>query len=210
MLKIFVKLMVLLVVMALAGPFFLRGHDGRPLLTLSDLKLPEFNLSLLRGSDHRSDDKPKPWIQWSRDSKPNPSQLTPQQLAELNLKEQPNIYYRWRDHNDVWQFSTLPNPHTVNYVVRTDPDANVLKSLDNKDIDRVLGRVSATEPDDKNSKKDPTAKAGDKNSPTATDTASQAVPTTIPVSEIPKLLEKAKEVQKILAERAKQMDALTH
>ncbi|MFK8016651.1 MAG: hypothetical protein AB8G17_14555 [Gammaproteobacteria bacterium] len=36
--KLFLKLMLLVVVLALAGPFFINGPDGEPLLTLADVK----------------------------------------------------------------------------------------------------------------------------------------------------------------------------
>ena len=35
--KLFVKLLVLLLILALAGPFFMRGPDGQPLMRLSDV-----------------------------------------------------------------------------------------------------------------------------------------------------------------------------
>lgn len=39
--KIFIKLIVLLTVLACIGPFFLKGPDGRPLLSVEKLKLPD-------------------------------------------------------------------------------------------------------------------------------------------------------------------------
>ena len=35
--KLFVKLIVLLLILAMAGPFFMRGPDGQPLMRLSDV-----------------------------------------------------------------------------------------------------------------------------------------------------------------------------
>lgn len=35
--KLFVKLMILVLILAMAGPFFLRGPDGRPLMQVSDI-----------------------------------------------------------------------------------------------------------------------------------------------------------------------------
>jgi len=204
MFKLFVKLMLFLLVLAVAGPFLLKGPDGRPLLSLADLKLPELSSVLpaekvTPGS--ANDTGGQQWIQWSgRDAAPfNPDQLTPVQLAQLDIREQANIYYRWQDQNGVWQFSSLPNRNTLNHVVRTDPDANVLQSLSQEQIDKVFGRVAPT--DNSITRDNPLANGkGLENS--------LPIPTTIPVTEIPKLLEQAKDVQKIAEDRLKQMDSV--
>ena len=210
MFKLFVKLMVFLLILAVAGPFLLKGPDGRPLLSLDDLKLPSLSLPLpsLSGNPttNNKDDAPltgggQQWIQWSEKQGPafNPDVLTREQLAQLDIKEQANLYYRWKDDNGVWQFSSLPNRNTLNHVVRTDPDANVLQSLAPEEIDRVFGRVAANE--NKITKDNPMANGkGLENT--------LPIPTTVPITEIPKLLEQAKDVQRIAEERVKQMDGM--
>jgi hypothetical protein len=204
MFKLFVKLMLFLLVLALAGPFVLKGPDGVPLLSLSDLKLPDVS-SVLPAKDVALESASEPggqqWIQWSgRDAAPfNPDKLTREQLAQLDIREQANIYYRWQDQNGVWQFSSLPNRNTLNHVVRTDPDANVLQSLSQEQIDKVFGRVAPNE--NSITRDNPLANGkGLENS--------LPIPTTIPVTEIPKLLEQAKDVQKIAETRLKQMDSI--
>ena len=205
MFKLFAKLMLFLLVLAAAGPFLLKGPDGRPLLSLDDLKLPTFELPLPKtdstdggtlsgGGQH--------WIQWSgKDTAPfNPDVLTREQLALLDIKEQANLFYRWKDANGVWQFSAIPNRNTTNFVVRTDPGANVLQSLSQEDIDRVFGRVAANE--NSITKDNPMANGK------GVDTGMLPIPTTVPVTEIPKLLEQAKDVQRIAEERVKQMEGM--
>jgi len=201
MLKIFVKLMALLVVLALAGPYLLHGPDGHPLMSLSDLKWPDFSFKLpgkhsapTTAGSPATGDSPQNWIRWSRDEPPNPVQLTPKQLAALNLKAQDNIYYRWQDNNGTWQFSTVPNLNTVNYVVRTDPNANVLQNLSKEKIDQAFGRTSTGTQDTASTRQD--------KAPTL------PIPTTIPLTQVPQLLQKAKDVQKLLNQRAKKMDAM--
>lgn len=207
MFKLFVKLMVFLLILAVAGPFLLQGPDGRPLLSLDDLKLPGVSLPTLTDDTTRQDNNSafsgggQHWIQWSEKQAPtfNPDVLTREQLAQLDIKEQANLYYRWKDSNGVWQFSRLPNRNTLNHVVRTDPHANVLQSLSAEEIDRVFGRVAVNE--NKITKDNPMA-----NGKGLEDTL--PVPTTVPISEIPKLLEQAKDVQRIAEERVKQMEGM--
>lgn len=209
MFKLFVKLMMLVVVLALAGPFFLHGPDGRPLLTLDDLKLPKFDLPALPAAapaDGKPAADPQQWIQWSDRSGSttlNPDRLTREQLAILDIKAQDNIFYRWQDANGVWQFSTLPNRNTLNLVVRTDPNANVLQSMSQDDIDRAFGRQSASTQENSITKNNPLA------SGKGLEGSLLPVPTTVPVTEIPKLIEQAKDVQKIMEQRVQQMDQQT-
>ena len=206
MFKIFVKLLMFMLVLALAGPFIMRGKDGMPLMTLSDLKLPDFDLSLPSTGDVKaalpSGDGGQQWIQWTdqHQVRLNPDMLTREQLAQLDIKEQSNLYYRWQDSNGVWQFSSLPNRNTLNYVVRTDPDANVLQSLSQEEIDKVFGRVAANE--NLITKENPLANGK------GLETGMLPLPTTVPVTEIPKLLEQAKDVQRIAEQRVKQMDSI--
>lgn len=206
MFKLFVKLMLFLLVLALAAPFILKGPDGRPLLSWQDLPgfhWPDFNLpqgdESPASAPQSQDDRQ--WIRWSKqEGLPfNPDKLTPAQLAQLDIRAQDNIYYRWQDGNGVWQYSTLPNRNTTNFVVRTDPGANVLQSLPSAQIDRVFGRDA------------PADNAITKDNPMANGKGLESgllpVPTTVPVTEIPKLLEQAKNVQKLADQRLKQMEA---
>ncbi len=48
--KLFVKLLVLLLIAAMAGPFFIKGPDGRPLMTWNDVKQKIGNWSSSGGS----------------------------------------------------------------------------------------------------------------------------------------------------------------
>lgn len=41
---LFIKLMMFLVVLALAAPFVMKGPDGKPLMTLDDIKIPDISM----------------------------------------------------------------------------------------------------------------------------------------------------------------------
>ncbi|MDA0790704.1 MAG: hypothetical protein O2780_14750 [Proteobacteria bacterium] len=74
------KLMVVIVILACAGPFFIKGPDGQPLMTLDDLK-PDIT---------------------------SPADLLPDALAPDPAPAEPTRVYKWQDENGVWQFSNNP------------------------------------------------------------------------------------------------------
>lgn len=195
--KIFVKLMALLVVLAVAGPFFLKGPDGRPLLSLRDLKLPSFSMPQLPGEQSTSSETPElpsgpnATISWSKDD--SMQRETYRYDSSKPVTEQANVFYRWKDQNGVWQFSKTPHPTEENFIVSVDPNGNILQSLAAEKIDKVFGR----------NQPDPNApeEGDEKGEPSA-------VPSTIPFEDIPKLIEQAKELQKLSEQRQKIMDNL--
>jgi len=206
--KLFIKLMIFLVILTVAGPYLLMGPSGMSkLLAFKDLALsrmsfsmPSLSLPSMKGDDQVSvtDAVAEQWIQWS-DNVPalGPDQLTREQLAQLDIQPQDNIFYRWQDENGVWQFSQQPNRNTLNLVVRTDPTANLLQGLSEEQIDVAFGRVRTAATTNSIVENNPLAKNQDLDS-------SLPVPVTIPVTEIPKLIEQAKDVQNIMNERMKQ------
>ncbi|MBA55619.1 MAG: hypothetical protein CMK89_14285 [Pseudomonadales bacterium] len=205
--KFVIKLIMFLVVFGLAGPYLLMGPDGMQKLmqikdslpSLVSISAPSLEDAgdLLSGGEGLGEGGEQ-WIQWSEEHSTfqQPDQLTREQLAVLDIQRQKNIYYRWQDDNGVWQFSELPNRNTLNMVVRTDPDANVLQGLSEDQIDAAFGRVKNTNSIVENN---PFANGEglDQTLP---------IPTTIPIAEIPDLIEQAKDVQRIMDERMKQMD----
>ncbi|MCG8312236.1 MAG: hypothetical protein MI976_03385 [Pseudomonadales bacterium] len=192
--KLFVKFLMFLVVLALAGPFIMRGPDGKPLMSLQDLSLPDFSLpsgipkgapKQLTGNDEEA------WIAWSKD-KPNPSSpkvyvIDPQNKQPIQAK--PGVFYRWKDAEGVWQFSSTPNLNTPNIVIETDPNANIVQSLSDDKIDSALGRV-------KEVIADVDMPEGD-----GPELPSIPLPTTVPISEVPELINQAKAVQDLMNKR---------
>jgi len=199
--KFVVKLIFFLIIFGLAGPYLLMGPDGmQKMLQVKDM-LPSMEFSapdLDDAVDLVSGDDAQQWIQWSDDNTSfQPDQLTREQLAVLEIQPQKNIYYRWQDEDGVWQFSELPNRNTLNLVVRTDPEANVLAGLTEDQIDAAFGR----QPKNTNSIME--------NNPLANGEGledSLPLPTTIPITEVPDLIEQAKDVQRIMDERMKRID----
>lgn len=202
--KLFIKLMIFLVILTFAGPYLLFGPSAMDkLLAFKDLAWSRVSFSLPSLSGNSSDElgnHGNQWIQWS-DNVPSlgPDELTREQLAHLEIPVQDNIYYRWKDENGIWQFSQQPNRNTLNLVVRTDPNANVLQGLSAEQVDLAFGREQAN---NSNSivENNPFAKGEDMNN-------TLPLPTTVPVAEIPKLIEQAKDVQNILNNRMKNMNS---
>lgn len=201
--KFLIKLIMFMVVFGLAGPYLLMGPDGmHKLMQIKDSlpSLMDFSAPTLDDASDllSSEGDGQPWIQWSEENAAfqQPDQLTRDQLAVLDIKAQKNIYYRWQDDDGVWQFSELPNRNTLNMVVRTDPNANVLQGLSEDAIDAAFGRVKNTNSIMENN---PLANGEglDQTLP---------IPTTIPMTEIPDLIEQAKDVQRIMDERMQRMD----
>ena len=194
--KLFVKLMMFLLIMALAGPFIMRGPDGRPLMSLKDLNLPD--LSLPTGPPEELTGKEQEaYIAWSKDEgeskSPRVYVIDPANQEPLVAKA--GVYYRWKDENGVWQFSNLPNPDSPNIVVETDPDANVLQSLSVDKIDEALGRVKEIET--------PEGAAGEGEKE---DGLNIPLPTTIPIAEVPELMNQAKAVQELVNKRTEMLN----
>lgn len=196
--KLFVKFLFFLVVLALAGPFIMRGPDGKPLMSLKDLSLPEVSMPVPQTPPEKLTGKEEDaWIAWSKD-KPEPKGpkvyiIDPQ--AKEPPKARAGVYYRWKDSNGIWQFSNLPNPDTPNIVIETNPNENVLQSLSSDKIDTALGRVKEIEP--------MAVADADEEEDSGLDIP---LPTTIPITEVPELINQAKAVQEIMNKRTEMLN----
>ena len=196
--------MMFVLVAALAAPFFLKGPSGRPLMTLQDLNLPSFALpgkaagpvEVLSGKEDGAS------IQWGKTNSTANGALVKATDAEGNLlQETRNTYYRWKDKDGVWQFTKQPNPNTENFLMKIDPNANIVQSLSQDSIDRAFGRKTKSEIqalDEKSKIKNPLL-PGDGSIP---------FPSTIPVDQIPQLIDQAKGIQELSLERQKTLDKL--
>lgn len=74
-----IKIIIVVVILACIGPFFIKGPDGEPLMTIADLK-PDFSL-------------------------PSVSALS-EELDEVSNK--PVKVYKWQDEDGNWHFSNKP------------------------------------------------------------------------------------------------------
>ncbi|MDJ0776265.1 MAG: DUF4124 domain-containing protein [Gammaproteobacteria bacterium] len=104
--KLFAKLMIALLVIAMALPFtVLKDDSGKPLISFSDLKMPDFSLP-----DFGEVEQLAPTIDSAGSGK--------------------SLIYEWYDGAGNRNFSSEPPPEGVEYTVRGyDPDANVIQAV---------------------------------------------------------------------------------
>lgn len=212
MFKLFSKLMMLLLVMALAGPFILKRPNGEPMMTLADLQLPSFSMPasvaelwqrVSGGNDTAQTTPANPIpvpaggneasIQWS---KPGAMSSSFVPAPGVQYQKQEGVFFRYKDSNGVWQFSDTPQPGVTNYVSNIDPKANVIQSLSQDKIDHALGRTPPPAPEatGQEEKKDDSL------------LSKLPLPTTVPVTEIPNLIQQAKDVQTLVNQRTQQLE----
>lgn len=194
--KLFIKFILFIVVLALAGPFLLKGPDGKPLMSLKDLKLPDFSLpEAVKPPPKQLDGKDKEaWIGWSKDNKPKaPKVYVIDPQAKAPIQSRPGVFYRWKDSEGSWQFSTKPNPNMPNIVIETDPNSNIVQSLSEDKIDTALGRVKEVIDDGEGEEEG--------------DGSDIPLPTTIPYTEIPELIDQAKAVQDLMNKRTELLES---
>lgn len=99
--KLFVKLLITAVVLAVLMPFtFLKGKDGNPLMSLDKLKAPELSMPKL-ASDRIS-----------------------------NGSGREDIIYQWRDADGELHFTSSPPPEGIQYTAKGyDPNTNLIQSI---------------------------------------------------------------------------------
>jgi len=105
---LFIKIMVLVIIAACVAPFFIKGRDGRPLLRLGMLKMPEIStqaLTDLKSSVSRLKKEALPQVA------EKVSTVLDRNTPEPERPDQPMMrLYKWRDENGVMRFSDRPNP----------------------------------------------------------------------------------------------------
>ncbi len=170
--------MVTTVVISSFGPFFLKGPNGQPLMQLSDLNLPN----------------PVNWLGQLKGLTAEPTVTDVHSDAVASLTASGQKFYKWKDANGIWQFTTVA-PVNQNFdTVMTDPDANVIQALSQDTINETLGvQVAAENPDTQ------------KGLESAADALTA---TTIPIKQIPKLLDDAKKARVIMEQRNEILDQL--
>ena len=82
--KLFLKIMIFIVVLACAGPFILKRSDGRPWMTFSDLKAPDLSVP---------------------DISPLTDQVKKLHNTNTDNSADQTIVYKWQDRDGVWHFS---------------------------------------------------------------------------------------------------------
>lgn len=112
--KLFVKLMLALLVLALALPFtFLKDDHGNSLMSFSDFSMPDFKIP----------DFP---------DVPSGKSLVPSVNGAAGM----DVFYKWHDAEGNVHFTTEPPADGVDYTVKEfDPDANVIQAVKLPDPD---------------------------------------------------------------------------
>ena len=120
--KLFAKLMIAVMVIAVALPFtVLKDDNGKPLLSFSDLKMPDLSMPDFGKVE----------------------QLTP----NIDIGGGKDLIYEWYDAAGNRNFSSEPPPEGVEYTVRGyDPNANVIQAVKLPEENEEEGVGDAAEP----------------------------------------------------------------
>lgn len=123
--KLYVKFLMFAMVLAMMGPFLLKGSDGRPLMSIDEMFSGEggfstgiakavemFNMALNMGKNSMS-------------SEPGDQGETEAQDVAGKTK-----VHRWKDENGVWQFSDANTSGSTTEVVYINPNTNILQFND--------------------------------------------------------------------------------
>lgn len=171
--KIYTKILISLVILAVIAPFYLRDRGGMPLMSINNLKMPEFG----------TPDVDIPTIPESAQA--IVENLTPDSApATANSTEESSTtrvkLHKWRDENGVWHFTDInaPPKGRKSEVVMINADANTYTS-------------SAT------------GKVKEKVAETVDDIEKVQVSPLLPFTHGKETMEQAKQVQKLLEERHK-------
>jgi len=109
--KIFIKFLIFVLILGLAGPFVMKGPDGKPMLSLRDF-LPDVNqikadVESMTGSAERQFDR----------------------ATSSDLNAGKTKVYKWRDSSGNWHLSDRPIAEAGgrDQVMHVDPDANLVE-----------------------------------------------------------------------------------
>ena len=121
---IFIKLLIVLVIIALAAPFFIKGQDGRPLITLEEIQQPDALENYTKSYGELGDNIPGAGKGAGKAPSPAGTKV-----------------YSWRDEQGNVHYSSVPPKDAVDVqTVRVNPDVNVI-SVDKKN-EQALGKVA--------------------------------------------------------------------
>jgi hypothetical protein len=150
--KIMIKLLLLALVGGLVAPMFIKGPDGRPLMSWQEFfSAPSGGMG----------------------SKPS------------SVSSDKTTVYKWKDEHGQWHFSDKKDEHLEQETVKYDPNANIIQSI-------------PVTKDTQNARVTPLAKK--LNAPTTPSL------TTVPMAEVPELIDQAKQYQGLIDDRNKALE----
>lgn len=104
--KLFIKVMILLVVLACAAPFILKRSDGLPWMSVSDLKAPDISMP---------------------DVKPLADKISSLSDGKAGKESpEPTMVYKWKDKNGVWHFADKESTTSPGEAIKIDAHANLV------------------------------------------------------------------------------------
>jgi len=92
--KIFLKLLMALVVLAVIAPFYLKNQQGVPLMSLNDIKMPNLNAPAIPDSVKSA------VLDISANIPSSNTINSTQEKAQIKV-------HKWRDKDGVWHFSNI-------------------------------------------------------------------------------------------------------
>jgi len=156
--KIFIKLLILLLILACATPFFIRGPNGQPLMSLNKLKFPELpSVASIK----------------SKSGLFNSTEKSSQAKNKGDIE-----VYKWRDEKGVVHYSDRQGSDKKGKLTEI-KGISILPSAAVSTVDKTEER-----------------------------SLSVPSPTTIPLANIPKLIEDAKQVEQVLQQRKQHQDEI--
>lgn len=102
--------MILTLVLAMAGPFFIRGPDGRPLMRVDDVRA-----DVARHSKTMKERWNAATARFGRSSG--------------GAGGDPVVIYRWQDADGQWHYASQAPADGVGEKILVDPDVNVVESI---------------------------------------------------------------------------------
>lgn len=173
--KLFIKFLLFVLVLGLAGPFFLRSPNGEPYLdyrefvpSVSSIK-EKANGIINTASGSSSDNLP-----------PN---------EEIQTSDGKVQVYRWQDENGVWQYSDRPPTGIDRQTISVNTNENILPS-------QSIAEETENEVEE-----------AQDNSEEGADIA-LPLPLTVPVNQVPQLIEDAKEIQELMNQRSEILESI--
>jgi len=118
---LFIKILLFLIVLALALPFVLKGPDGQPLMTLDTLKQPDFGISEIFD---RLSEVSNPFS-----SDPDGGEWRTDGSAQPRLSGKTQVY-SWRDEQGNMHFTNEPPPQGRQAkTIQVDPNINIMPAV---------------------------------------------------------------------------------
>jgi len=109
--KIYYRALLAIIVLACVMPFVIKDRDGRPLLQISELKMPVLTVPDKESIGRLAD---------SLD-----------QQDKSDRQEDKVTVYRWQDDQGIWHFSNTENPNGQSETVQIRVDRTVAMTPDN-------------------------------------------------------------------------------